>query len=121
MKNNLKIEGAVSLMLILLTVLLLNPFDFWMPTMMHMFMLGITLVVLAFFAIFILREKNQDERDEVHKMLSGRIAFLVGSALLTVGIVIQSFQDTVDVWLVIALVGMVLSKLTTRVYSDTRL
>ena len=121
MKNNLKIEIGISSVLVILTVLLLNPFHFWMPNMMHMLILGITLVVLALFAIFILREKVQDEREAVHRMLSGRVAFLAGSALLTIAIVVQSLQDAVDVWLVIVLVAMVLSKLITRIYSDNRL
>jgi len=121
MKNNLKVEILISLVLVVLTIFLLNPFHFWMPDMMHILALGITLVALAFFAIFILREKVGDERDNAHKMLSGRIAFLVGSGLLTIGIVTQSFLDKVDVWLVVVLVAMVLSKLITRIYSDRRL
>ena len=111
----------ISLVLVVLTVLLLNPFHFWMPNMIHMVMLALTLVIFALFAIFILREKVQDERDAVHRMLSGRVAFLTGSTVLTVGIVVQSLQDSVDVWLVIVLVAMVLSKLATRMYSDYRL
>ncbi len=121
MKNNIKIEIAISSILIALTTLLLNPFHFWMPNMIHMLTLGITLVVFALFAIFILREKVQDEREAVHRMLSGRVAFLTGSALLTVAIVVQSLQDAVDVWLVIVIVAMVLSKIVTRIYSDNRL
>jgi len=121
MKNNLKTEVSISLILIVLTVLLLNPFHFWMPNMLHMIMLALTLVIFALFAIFILREKVQDERETLHRMLSGRVAFLTGSALLTIAIIVQSIQDIVDVWLVIVLVAMVLSKLITRIYSDDRL
>ena len=121
MKNNLKVEILISFVLVLLAILLLNPFHFWMPNMMHMVMLAFILVIFALFAIFVLREKVQDERDSVHRMLSGRVAFLTGSALLTIGIVAQSLEDAVDVWLVVVLVAMVLSKLVTRIYSDNRL
>jgi len=120
MKNNLKMEIGISLILVILTILLLNPFHFWMPNMMHMLVLGITLVVFALFAIFIVREKAQDEREAAHRMLSGRVAFLTGSTLLTIAIVVQSLNDTIDVWLVIVLVAMVISKLITRIYSDNR-
>jgi hypothetical protein len=120
MKNNLKIEILVSLVLVLLTILVLNPFHFWMPNMMHMIILALTLASFAFFAIFILREKIRDEREVAHRMLSGRVAFITGSTLLTVAIVVQALQDTVDGWLVIVLVSMVISKLATRIYSDTR-
>ncbi len=114
-------EIGISSVLVVLTVLLLNPFHFWMPNMVHMIMLALTLVIFALLAIFIVREKVQDERETLHRMLSGRVAFLTGSALLTIAIVVQSLQDTVDVWLVIILVAMVLSKLITRIYSDNRL
>jgi len=114
-------EISISLVLVVLTILLLNPFHFWMPNMLHMIMLALMLVIFALFAIFILREKVRDEREAIHRMLSGRVAFITGSALLTIAIVIQSLQDTVDVWLVVILVAMVLSKLLTRIYSDMRL
>jgi hypothetical protein len=78
MKNNLKIEIFVSLALVFLTILVLNPFHFWMPSMLHMIMLALMLVALAFFAIFVLREKIQDEREVVHRTLSGRVAFVTG-------------------------------------------
>lgn len=121
MKNNLKMEIIISSILVILTILILNPFHFWMPNMVHMLMLALTLVIFAFFAVFIMREKIQDEREALHRMLSGRVAFLTGSALLTIAIVFQSLNDEVDVWLVVVLVAMVLSKLLTRIYSDNRL
>lgn len=120
MKNNFTKEIAVSLVLIVLTVLLLNPFHFWMPEMMVMVILGFTLVIFAIFASFILREQATDEREVMHRMLSGRIAFLTGSALLTLGIIVQSLDHTVDEWLVITLVIMILSKIVSRIYVDSR-
>ena len=116
MKNNLKIELAISLALIVFTILLLNPFHFLMPTMMHTLVLTFTLATFAFFANFLIREKVEDEREIGHRMLSGRVAFLTGSALLTIGSILQSLRGEVDVWLVIVLVAMVISKILTRVY-----
>lgn len=119
--NNFKIEFVISLVLIVLTVFLLNPFHFWMPTMLHMVVMALTLVIFALFAVFILREKVRDEREVSNRMFSGRVAFLTGSAVLTVGILIQSLKHVVDIWLVIALVVMVLSKLVSGIYSDRNL
>lgn len=120
MKNNLFIEVVVSLALVALAILLLNPFHFWMPDMMVMTMLALTFVAFAALAVFVLRESAADEREETHKMLSGRFAFLAGSALLTLGLIIQSFSHRVDVWLVVALAGMVIAKIATRIYGDSR-
>lgn len=122
MKNNLYTEALISLVLVVLAVLLLDKFHYWMPGMMGMAVLGLTFVVFTTFAIFVLREKAQDERELSHRMLAGRVAFLTGSTILTLGIIAQSLEGGgVDPWLVYALIGMVLSKLISRVYSDKRL
>jgi hypothetical protein len=121
MKNNFTKEVLVSLALIVLTVTLLNPFHFWMPEVVVVAILAVTFIVFALFSIFILREKAQDEREMAHRMLSGRVAFLVGSSILIVGIIIQSLNHSVDAWLVVTLVAMILSKIAARVYGDSRL
>ncbi len=117
MKNNF-IESIVSLGLVVTTLLLLNPFHFWMPDMLVVCMLVGIFVMFAIFASFILREKAGDERDEQHKALAGRNAFLIGSAVLIVGISIQGYAHVVDEWLVLALIAMVITKIGTRIWSD---
>lgn len=120
MKNNLK-ETIVTVALIAVAILLLNPFHFWMPDMMVMSMLAITLALFGIFASFILRERSVDEREDQHKSLAGRNAFLAGSGILTLGIVLQGYTHTVDPWLVFTLIGMVAVKLVTRHWSDKNL
>lgn len=124
MKNNTKgiiSEIIVTLGLIVIAVLLLNPFNFWMPDMMVMSMLAIVLVLFGVFASFILREKSIDERDDQHRTLAGRNAFLAGSATLILGIIMQGYLHTVDPWLVVALIVMVVTKIGTRMWSDRNL
>lgn len=120
MKNNLK-ESIVTIGLIVVAVLLLNPFNFWMPDMMVMSMLAVILVLFAVFASFILREKSVDERDVQHRTLAGRNAFLMGSAALIIGIIVQGYSHAVDEWLVITLIIMVVTKIGTRIWSDKNL
>lgn len=120
MKNNIK-ETIITLGLIVIAVLLLNPFHFWMPDMMVMSMLACVLVLFAIFTSFILREKSIDERDEQHRTLAGRNAFLAGSATLILGIIVQGYSHAVDEWLVIALIVMVVAKIGTRIWSDKNL
>lgn len=120
MKNNL-IETLVTACLVILAVLLLNPFEFWMPDMMIMAMLAGTLGLFGLFASFIMRERMADERDAQHRTLAGRNAFLAGSGVLTLGIVIQGYSHSVDPWLVIALITMIIVKIGTRVWSDRNL
>ncbi len=117
MKNNLK-EAVVTVALIVIAVLLLNPFHFWMPDMVVMCMLAITLGLFGVFASFILRESMIDERDVQHRTLAGRNAFLAGSGVLTLGIVIEGYTHSVDPWLVIALTVMVVVKIGSRIWAD---
>ncbi len=120
MKNNIK-ETIITVCLIAIAILLLNPFHFWMPDMMVMVMLVMALVFFGIFASFILREKTVDERDDVHKTLAGRNAFLAGSAVLMMGIVVQGYSHTVEPWLVITLIVMIMVKIATRLWSDKNL
>lgn len=120
MKNNIK-ETIITFCLILIAVLLLNPFHFWMPDMMIMAILAMALVLFGIFASFVLREKSFDEREAQHKTIAGRNAFLSGSGILMVGIVVQGYTHSVDPWLVITLILMILVKIATRVWSDTHL
>lgn len=116
MKNSLLQEASISGILIVLLVLLLNPFDFWMPTALLMMMVSGLVVVFALFASFVWKESHRDEREGLHKMMAGRIAFLVGTALLTLGIIVQSFNHDLDPWLVLALSGMIVAKVATLIY-----
>lgn len=121
MKNKIIKELVVPLTLIVLAVLLLNPFHFWMPDMMVMGMLAILLVLFAIFASFILQERAFDERDDVHRSLAGRNAFLTGSAILMLGIIAQGYVHKIDPWLVVTLIAMIMMKIFTRFWSDRNL
>ncbi len=120
MKNNIK-EIILTLGLLVTAVLLLNPYHFWMPDIMVICMLAIILVLFAIFAIFILREKSVDERDTQHRTLAGRNSFLAGSAFLIMGIIFQGYTHSVDAWLVVTLIVMVVTKIGTRIWCDRNL
>ena len=122
MKNNNLMEILTAIVLIGLVLLILNPFNLWMPNEVVICILIAILAVFGVLATFVLRERVLDEREGVHRMLAGRAAFLTGSGLLTLGIVVQEARHVViDSWLVIALVAMILVKIVTRVYSDRHL
>ena len=99
------------------TVLILNPFDFWMPTMAHMAALAVAVVAFGVFSVFVLRERAIDEREEQQRMFAGRAAFLLGGGVLLLGIIAESLRDALDPWLVGALLAMILGKVAARLYS----
>ena len=100
-----------------LAVLLINPLDLWMPSMAHTTLLACAVIAFGIIILFFLRERVQDERDEAHRSVAGRAAFLAGSAVLIVGIIVQNGSHQIDTWLVGALIAMVLAKVTARVWT----
>ncbi len=84
-------------------------------------MLASILALFGLFASFVLRETVIDERDSQHRTLAGRNAFLAGSGVLTVAIVVQGYTHSVDPWIVSALIVMVVVKIGSRIWSDKNL
>ena len=117
-KNNFIKELGSGIVLLVLLLLILNPFHMWMPSMMVDVVLVLLLAVFGIFAVYLFQENVADEREDNHRMLSGRFAFLSGSAVLIIGIVIEGFMGKTDPWLFLALVVMIFVKIATRVYTD---
>jgi hypothetical protein len=118
MKNNTLRDISVAGILCVLFVAILNPFHLWMPTMVHMTMFALGIAAFGVYATFVVREESRDERDGMHRMRSGRVAFLTGATILVAGIIYQGLTDTIDAWLVAALVCMILAKIASHWYSD---
>jgi cell division protein FtsW (lipid II flippase) len=118
MRSNFTLEILGATVLFVAAVLLVNPFHIWMPEMVHMTMLAVLVAAVGALAVFVVRERATDERDDAHRAFAGRAAFLAGSAVLLLGIVMQTFAHTLDPWLVIALLAMVLAKVATRLWSN---
>lgn len=121
MTKNTYIQIISATAVLVLAVLLLNPFHFWMPGMAQMTVLGCLLVAFAVLSVFLLQENARDEREAAHRMLAGRVAFFIGSLILVIGIVVEGMHGTPNVWLVLSLAGMILGKVVARFYSDWRL
>ena len=117
MKNNLLQEISISLILIVLLGLFLNPFGFWMPDALVMMIILGLIVVFAIFSGFMWKERAQDEREALHRMLAGRVAYLIGTGILMLGIIVQSSRHEIDSWLVFTLGAMILAKIFGVIYS----
>lgn len=114
-------EYLSSLAIIVITLIFLNPTHLTMPgNIQSMLVLGLILAFLTFAAL-IFRERTSDERESLHRLVSGRISYLVGVGTLILGIIVQATMHEIDKWLVIALCAMVLSKLVARIYSQFRM
>jgi hypothetical protein len=117
MRNKLFHIGTALLLVGLLT-LLSDPFMVWMPGFAQMTTLLGAAVLACVWAGFVMYEGSQDEREMLHKMHAGRIAYLSGVAVLTAALVVQGFAHDIDPWISAALGVMVISKLVARFYSE---
>lgn len=117
MKNNILAIGAAVVFVVLLA-LLSDPLMLWMPPPAQMMALLGAAALAAVWAGFVLYEKAHDEREALHGMQAGRVAYLCGVAVLTCALVAQGFAHAIDSWVSIALAVMVVSKLAARLYTQ---
>jgi hypothetical protein len=111
-------ESSVAIILVVLLTWFINPFGFWMNDMLHMTLLGLIVMSFALFAMFFWRESVKDEREQLHRYIGARFAYIVAGLLLMIGIIAQALAHEIDIWLPTVLAGMVLAKIIGRWYAD---
>lgn len=117
----LKKELLVGLGLLVLLFIIFNPWSIFMPGYVVMGFLVGAVVLYITFATFLWRENHGDEREQFHRLFADRIAYLIGSALLLVGIVVGELQHALDPWLIFALALMVMAKIAGLIYGKNKL
>lgn len=120
MKNNFKIEFIISILLIILLIYLLEPFDLYMSNAMQHVALVFIILLSVLFLGFAWKEKARDERESLHRQISSRFAYLSGFIILALGVVAQALKHQLDFWLILALSVMILSKMVGLIYSQTK-
>lgn len=113
-------EFIVSAVLVLVLLTFLSGPELLMPMNFN----SMALVLFAIFSIMFLglifRESAHDEREKLHKLEAGRIAYLCGIVVITIGIIIQSFSYNIDPWLVYTLITMIIIKIAVRIYAQIK-
>lgn len=117
MKNKIIYIIAAAILLALLATIS-DPFMLWMPPKAGMAAFLFVAVLMSVWVGLIMYEKATDERDAVHRMYAGHIAYLSGIVVLTIALVTQGLSHSIDPWITGALAIMVVAKLGTRLYSD---
>lgn len=109
---------VLALMIIVLALLLIDPFMYWMPnSLVPIVVIGLVVLSGLFFGL-IWREKSLDEREAQLSAKAGRIGYLTGLSILLIGIVVDFLVGTRDVWLISAFVTMIVVKILTVAYTD---
>jgi len=120
MKQKIFNEITFSIILIVLSVLFLDPFMLLMSGSMIYILLVTIITIFAILVGLIWKEKVIDERDELHRRIASRVGYISGVGVLIIGIVWQTIFSHPDYWIVIALVFMVLGKLIGLFYSRSK-
>jgi len=110
-------ESVLSLLIIGLLIVLTNPFEFLMPEEFMMLCTGLVIIFFILFALYLFRERAADEREELHRYIAARWAYLSGALVLVIGIVIQTFMHHLTFWLPLALGSMLVARNISQWYA----
>lgn len=107
-----------AFVLTVLLVLLSDLFMIWMPKGAQMVILLSLTVTVCLWAGLVVYEKAEDEREILHRLQAGQVAYVTGLSLLTTALVVQGINHAIDPWISGTLLGMVLSKLVARLFTE---
>ena len=118
MKKTFFAEVILLSLLTIALILLLDPFNIMMKLMISgVVAVGLLILYIAKFFI-IWREKPQDERDLQHRFYSSWVSYYTVSALLFIGVLVESLAGHADMWLIISLTGLFVTKLGSLIYLE---
>lgn len=120
MKNKFIGELVLTCALIGLLLFFLNPLLVFLPRPMHPFMIPLLVILLIIFTGMLWKERPSDEREQLHTLIASRFAYFAGVATLTIALIIQHGQGTIDPWLIIAICIMLLAKIFGLLYGHLR-
>lgn len=113
-------EWLLALAIIAALILILNPFGVIMTSPYTLTVLMILGIAVIAFGAFVWRERFRDEREELHAMRANRLSYFAGGAVLVVAIISETIAHKLDIWLLVALATMVVTKLAVSAWSQNR-
>lgn len=113
MKDKIKnIKDILFLLLLIIsTLLLLNPLNIIMTDSISMISIGIISLIVIAVLIFTWKENPKDEREELHLYIASRISFFLVTTLLLVALIVQTFNHNIDPWIPLSLCILLISKI----------
>ena len=109
-------EILILIALFIVLAILLDPFNIVFSNSILMVISLIIALWFIVYSVFIWKEHSHDERENLHIKYAGRISFLAGTATLLFFILIQAFNHSIDIFLPITLIIMVLCKVLSIIY-----
>jgi cobalamin synthase len=106
--------------LLLISLVAIAPETIVMPSTLQMVILACVLGLLAMFIVFFWREQPNDEREMQNQAVASRSAYIVGSLVLIVALVVQSLRHELDAAIPIALLAMIATKIVVQRNRDEK-
>jgi len=117
-KNKSLLDVLLLIGLTVMALLAVAPDTVVMPNSAQMILLGIVLVLISGFLVFVWRERPDDERELHNQALASRWAYLVGSVILILGLAVQSLQHNLDPIIPLTLLAMIATKVIVQRHKD---
>jgi hypothetical protein len=112
-------EIVIGVILVLLFLVFLNPFNLWMPEELVLIMLAAMVFLVILFGHLVWREHQGDERERFHKIHAGRFGYLVGLGVIGMAIIVEGVAGSVDPWLIVSIGAMIAAKIMGLLYNRT--
>ena len=102
-------EAVMSFLVLIVLALLIHPY--WMPMGLVVVCIALLAVLVFGLGVFVWRERSKDEREYHIIAQTGRAAYMVGGAVMALGVAVQTLEHQLDLWLVFGLAGMMITKI----------
>lgn len=104
--------------LVVLSAVAIAPKTLVMPSSLQMGVLAAVIGLIATFLTLLWREHPADEREAQNQATASRLAYVVGSIVLIVSLIMQSLTHTLDPAVPLALFAMIATKVVVQRQSD---
>jgi hypothetical protein len=118
MNYKLLISAFICVSTLMFLTLLGDPLDLFMFDMGVMVVLALFAAATLAFGALVWQEGKGDEREMEHRSRAARFAYLIGSGILSIGIIAEALSHSLGPWLPGALGAMVLTKLAAHLYYE---
>lgn len=104
-------EIIIPVLVSLLALAFVDPLMVLMPSSLPYILVTALFIATLSYSLLIWKENAQDEREDMHRAFSGRVAYIVGVCTLVLSIIYQVLVvHDVDILLVSVLISMTFAK-----------
>jgi cobalamin synthase len=89
-----------------------------MPSSLQMVLLAVVIGLISSFLVLLWREQPSDERELQNQAVASRSAYIVGSLVLILALIVQSLRHNLDADVPIALLAMIATKVIVQSHKD---